>query len=706
MRVRLEARRGSALILVLMMTLAVAGLSIAAIFLSSSAGLLSRFYDRERDFRLAAEAALAQLQSRLSRDTTLAFPDTGFVQLLSGFQPADATGGVSSNVRVNVYAAMTGDTTGLETPHLTLIAASYDANGTRHVRRMDLRSETFARYSFLTDSFSASYAFGPGTVPGRVHSNEAWRTGNAPFGATYLDSVTAIDGFSGAATYSSDTSSAILRVVYPADSTYPGLQSLASAAHLSFAPVSGTGAGWTRGSRLEFVAFDADGSGVVDDDEGFVRVFDLAENMDTTRLRVGLREDQSGSGTTWREWNSRDIQNQCGAFYYRNKRWQFFPVAVHRAAWVGEIIDSSGSAYVPSIGSMNQMEDYDADAVRLILGQSTARCFPAGSPYLVNTERMTNHLGEVTGTDADTIPFGAIVPAGGWPSSAPAGYGGDDTTFTQVARTCTMDIGVNGRCVFDTDSVLGSWRPFGGTQLSGVATTLRQDSELSRLWPYSPSANDSARRVIFSNGRLLVSGRVRGRVTLLVNGDVEIIDRLTYVTEPSQGVSTACTDQLGLLAVGDVLVTDNALTTARRYGTSPPPSSDVTLKYLGGASDFSLHANIMSLSGTVGVANPSATGVSLLRCPQQQNPANTAGGCLRFAGSMVMRRFSPHHNGNFTGYRYTGMKDPCQFTNNRPPFFPLTNRYTLVRTLEIEPSRATTPAKIRAILLRLKGKAL
>jgi hypothetical protein len=44
-----HARKGSALILVLIMTLSLAGLAISAIYLSSSAGLLSRYYDRERN---------------------------------------------------------------------------------------------------------------------------------------------------------------------------------------------------------------------------------------------------------------------------------------------------------------------------------------------------------------------------------------------------------------------------------------------------------------------------------------------------------------------------------------------------------------------------------------------------------------------------------------------------------------------------------
>jgi hypothetical protein len=71
-----------------------------------------------------------------------------------------------------------------------------------------------------------------------------------------------------------------------------------------------------------------------------------------------------------------------------------------------------------------------------------------------------------------------------------------------------------------------------------------------------------------------------------------------------------------------------------------------------------------------------------------------------------MRRFSAHYSGTNTGFRYYGTPDRCQTSTRRPPFFPLTNRYTRVRTLEVEPSNANTPVKVRALLLRLKGKSL
>ena len=168
----LRARRGSALILVLLMTLAVAALAVAAIFMASSANLLSRYYDRERDHRFAAEAALEIVRSRLERDVTLAVPDTGMRVLASGLRIPDADGVLRSRTSVDVYAAVTGDTSGATTPHVTLIARAWDAGGTRHVRRVDLRRQSFSHYQFFVDQFPNTMAFGPGVFAGRVHSND------------------------------------------------------------------------------------------------------------------------------------------------------------------------------------------------------------------------------------------------------------------------------------------------------------------------------------------------------------------------------------------------------------------------------------------------------------------------------------------------------------------------------------------------------
>ncbi len=679
------------------MTLAVAALAIAAIFMSSSAGLLSRFYDREREYRLAAESALEIVKSRLEHDLSLGIPDTGMRVLASGLKIAHADGTTSTNVSVDVYGAMTGDTTGAFTPHVTLLARAWDAGGTRHVSRVDLRRESFSRFQLMADSVPSGVTFGPGTVAGRVHSNTMWRSGTT--GATegvYLDSITAVEGFSGTATYSGDSLSDVPRIAYPTDSTFQRLDTLANAANLRFTPVSGAGGGWVKGSRLEFVAFDVDADSTIEAGEGFVRIFDLEDGADTSRLRVPLDATSFFLFYSAKSWSDPVVQNQCGAFYYRSSQWQFFPIASHRSPNAKPVIQASGGSNYPSVNNptMGNMDDYDENAVNLILSQGTARCFPAGSPFLMPSERKTNTAGAVTGTDADSLPWGFV---------AGTGAGGQDTTFTPRSRTCT--IATTGRCVDGTLATLGAWRTFPGTPISTVDPNMRQAGELPYLWPLDQTVNANSRGVVrATSGPLFVSGMHRGRVTLSVSGDVIIIDQLQQVNDPGDPATAPCTDQLGIVAVGDVLVADNAMFRARRIGFSL--FSSLT-KHLGGTREVAMHAHLMSLTGTVGTegANVAAVNGVLLSCPPDAG-GNVAAGCFRLVGGAAMKTMSPLYNGNNTGMRWAGVRDRCQSTNQRPPFFPLTNRYTWVRTLEIQPSLANNPAKVRAILMRLKGKSL
>lgn len=321
-------------------------------------------------------------------------------------------------------------------------------------------------------------------------------------------------------------------------------------------------------------------------------------------------------------------------------------------------------------------------------------------------ERMTNAAGVVTGGVADTVPFGVVTPAGGWPADAPYGYGGSDTTFTPRSRTCVFSTGGNsGRCNSGTQATLGRWRAFGGAAISGVPTGVRQAAELPYLWPVAPARNASSRRVIHSSsGPLFVSGVVRGDMTLHVAGAVRIIERLVYATDPADPAAIPCADQLGLLAAGDILVADNALTRGRRIVRSNSSYSGITGQF-GPDGDVGVHASLMSLTGTVGTENAAVAGVVPRSCPELVT-ASTSGGCLRITGGMTMRAFSQLQGSGASGLRYGGVKDPCQATTGRPPFFPLTNRFEVTRTLEIAPARANTPAKVRALLLRLKGAPL
>jgi len=695
------------------MTLAVAALAIAAIFMTSSAGLLSRFYDKERLFRLAAESALERTRSRMLSDLGFALADTGMTQLLSGWTPAASDGVPLSGVAVNVYAAVTGDTTGLFLPHITLIAASYDATGTRHVRRMDLQRESFSRYQYFVDSFPTTTSHGPGIVGGRVHSNANWI--NSASGNRFLDTVTAVGTISGTATFEIDSIVSVIPVPYPKDSTFLRLDTLALNGGLRFAPVSGSG----RGTRMEFVAFDADNDGTVEESEGFFKVFDISTVRDTTYLRAtppelsGLISIIPFTMAQYIAFTDPRIQNQCGAFYRRAGRWHFFPIATHRSTWARNLIQENGATDYPSIsnGTMNGLDDYDYNAARDVMQLPTARCFPAGSPYLMTVERMTNLAGVVTGTAADSIPFGVVTPPGGWPPSAPTGYGGGETTFTIRSRTCTFSTtGTSGLCNPGTRVDLGTWRA--GTNPAGISTSVRQSIESPYLWAFSTAYNANSRRVVsVTGGPIFLSGTVRGKVTLRASGAVHLVDRVTHYTNPHALTGEACADQLGIVAVGDVLVVSGMMNRLRRVGAPGGfPVISTFAEHMGGEGRFAANGAWMSLTGTVGVEHAAVTmgaTADQLRCPDDAGTGTRSnGGCLALTGGAIMRTYSSLYSGTATGFRYLGAPDRCQSTNQRPPFFPLTNRFVRVRTLEIEPSLANNPTKIRALLMRLKGQSL
>ena len=148
-----RGRRGSALILVLVMTLSLAGLAVSAVLLTSSASLVQRYYDKAKDFRLHAMSAIALAKSTVQRDTAVTIPGDTAYRALTAATVTDAAGNTNTTIKVNAYAAYTGDTAGTYIPFLTIMAQAYDTLGTRSVQRLDLRSEAFSRYAFLPIPF-------------------------------------------------------------------------------------------------------------------------------------------------------------------------------------------------------------------------------------------------------------------------------------------------------------------------------------------------------------------------------------------------------------------------------------------------------------------------------------------------------------------------------------------------------------------------
>ena len=728
-----RTQRGSALVLVLIMMLSLAALAASAIYMTASSGMLSRFHDRERDLQYAVETALELGKSRLQRDTTLALYDTGYTQLLTNQAVYTSSGGTITGLTVNLYAAYTGDTSGTYVPYISLLATVSDPSGIRLARRMDLYAQSFSRYTLFANSLGSGTIGAGENFPGRVHVNSNFygASSGSP-NPVFSDTVSAGGTISGNGQWADTVSSARGATVIPYPSmTSPlapsttalatRLSALASAGNVSFTPATGsytnatsgpddmsgkecntkTGCSTAAGSRLEFVAFDVNNSGAIDSTEGFFRVFDITNGGDTVRLAMNyavLGGQVMGVTQQVDEVYSVQWQNQCGAFYTIGGRREFFPVGMHVVSWVKQRIITSTYPTV-SAADTTAMGTGNRSAFIIIMRLPTSRCFPYGSPYLVNVERFTNNVTCVpvySGTASSTFTWGSA------PVCASSRYGGQDTTFTARIISCFVNLTVTTGPCWDPPVELGAWRAYGGTSnLPANLGPVRQTAERAYLWPISTTYNPNYRGVIYADGNLFVSGTVRGRATLFVNGPVSLIDDVMYDRPPAD-TGNLCRNSLGLIAKDSIMVADNAINRSRWYKDSPGDSI-----MGGGNRDFVFHGTLMALGGSVSAFNPSGTIKTnpVATCPTG-SAFTTSGGCMQVVGGTIMNTYAPPYNSAVanSGLRPLRELDPCQLQNRRPPYFPLAaTRVRALKSFDVDVRQIKTAALLTAYYNRLRG---
>ena len=699
---RLKNRKGSALMLTMVFTFAMGGLAMSAIYMAGSSSILSKLYDRERDYRYAAEWALAVGKSRLMTDTSFHLPDSLYVQVLNGQTVTDAGGQPVPKVKVDLYAGVGGNSTGQYGRFVELVAVAYDNGGARHVRRLELQAENFARFAMFTDRWSAGCYTTGEIVRGRAHSNQSWQSCASSPGPVYTDTVSAVTTVTGTAQYPSAghrfPSAPV--IPFPTVAKLSFMPGYASSANLSYTPPARVGS--TGGARMEFVAVDLDGDGLLTGPaEGYFRIFEgrtgLTNNpwattsglfpfvtggTDTTLMRAdpanGSRFDQlvnaGGLGL-----DKTVVLYQCGVYYMMGNpvRPMFMPLVAHdtldlRYKW---FIDTLAVPVLGRPGSraaaVNYLKNYVASsgsrganmAALLKSGNAyttgSARCFPAGDPNLMPVERPGGALSPVpAGSTVDTLP---------WQSRR----GGEDTTFTAVTKT-------------------GSWKTWSGYAGSFfTGATRRQLVEEPYLWPVHRTQNLNTKGVIYVNGDIYLSGLFRGRATLYVSGNVGLVDDLTYVTNPAS--LPICQNLLGIITGNSIMIVDNAINRPRFLDGTGTSNG----RFLDDNQDYFLHA--VTLSGvagsntaTFGVENlSSGPNVGRLCTPVPPYSAQTSGGCINQAGGVIQKQISATFAGGYTGFAENRVKDACLDVDS-PPFFPLTGRYLDNEFYEIDPAQFST----------------
>lgn len=225
-----------------------------------------------------------------------------------------------------------------------------------------------------------------------------------------------------------------------------------------------------------------------------------------------------------------------------------------------------------------------------------------------------------------------------------------------------------------TDS-LGSWQAWTGTVDSRV--TAARPADAAYLWPISRALNPNFKGVIHVTGKVAISGKLRGSVTLAATGNIVIADHLTYVTNPGSTMpcNSESRDMLGIFSGGNVVVADNLLN-----APYAPTSSGTIRTWANRSSDEYIHGVVLALDQfTAENYNLGPTDVE--RC---QGAAN-ARGCLFLTGGIIQRTRGPVGLTSGRGYIKRYQYDACAAVNP-PPYFPTTGHFIRGHYFEVEPT--------------------
>jgi hypothetical protein len=302
------------------------------------------------------------------------------------------------------------------------------------------------------------------------------------------------------------------------------------------------------------------------------------------------------------------------------------------------------------------------------------------------TDENEGFLRAYTSNDAAWVV--ADIPSGGMRSSANCGHYHADDSFVAAAdhptngpdswvaalsnsrRRCLLGGADSLSGAFDANDGRGSWIAWSGA----IDPLVGARADASYLFPISRALNPSFKGVIFVDGRVAISGTLRGRVTVAATDDIIIADDVRYATDPALNT---CEDILGIFGGDDVVVADNTINAPVR-----PANGQNYFTYDDTKDEF-IHGIVLALD-VFTVDNYAGGSTRAERCEGQL----WGRGCLYLTGGIIQRTRgavatlrSPGGTGNLKRYSY----DTCAATQP-PPYFPTTGRFSRGRYYQLDPT--------------------
>jgi hypothetical protein len=199
------------------------------------------------------------------------------------------------------------------------------------------------------------------------------------------------------------------------------------------------------------------------------------------------------------------------------------------------------------------------------------------------------------------------------------------------------------------------------------------------LWPISRSLNPNFKGVIYVEGDVVISGRLRGRVTLAATGQIIVGDDLTYVTDPGLGT---CVDLMGIFGGTDVLIADNPLNAAGQALQQANPVVNTWYTFDDTSDEF-VHGVVLALDNfTVEDYNTGATQAQACGGPVWGR------GCLFLSGGIIQKQrgaVGTIVNPGGTGYVKRYSYDKCA-AKEPPPYFPTTGHFIRSQDYPVDPT--------------------
>ena len=649
-------RRGIALVFVLIFVIAMAALAMSSIFMASNANLLAKSYDRERDLKFAAEAALSIGKSRVNADPNiLTMRSAGQLDtaILLGQTLTGADGNALSGIRVNVYVGPTGSTSGQFGRFSSIIAEARDQRGNGFIRRLELTQESFAKFAYWSNTESngsSTIFFNNGDeLWGPVWSNDTISIGTG--GATFHDEVGTAFFVSGATygVFSKGKKEYQKPIALPSTAMLANLKTISATSGWDF--VSGRAGSNDETSvldRIEFLAIDLNSPAANDStdlNEGLFRIY-------TARNDGYLRGDYPSGNPP-----SVSNVNFCGDWHWARQAGVagsdtllFYPASQHNTGWFYTQIRqglADKNPLTPSATLDLQANAAKTENLNTIMTGANARCYLPGDPHLVSVERSASYNEPST-----ALPYG----------TAAIQKGGMDTTFTP-------------------NGVTGTWKKYTDTP-NAMISGKRSSGEAKWLWPIDRGFNTNAKGVIHFSGNVGLSGTLNGRITLYANGSIILLDDLRYANDPVKGV---CRDILGMIADKDVVIADNSL-------NDPQLIVKDTYNALDDTQDFTIHGVMMALGSSFRVENFDQGPTDVNGCGVKKNGR----GCIFLSGGIIQQARGPVGRSDGTGFAKRYSYDRCAVVNP-PPYFPTTGRFQDNRYLELDPAGFNDKAYFKSI---------